>query len=258
MDIPAFEGWLERAGYRWRRGAVDEAYVIEEAGNLAASEGYRRGLFSIQGESAMLAARAVGAKPGMQILDACAAPGGKTCLMAEAMHGSGRVYAWDVHPHRVELIRAAARRLELDNVRPSEHDARKPLESLNLAMDAVLVDAPCSGLGVIADKPDIKYRQSAESLAALPAVQREILDACAKAVRVGGLLVYATCTVLPAENGEQVAAFLDRHPEFERDGDASWLPEALRGQWRDGMIQILPHRDGLEGFFIARLRRKGV
>lgn len=258
MDGASFEAWLTGQGLQWKRGAVEDAYVVADGGKLADSEGYRRGYFSIQGQSAMLAAQAVGAKPGMQILDACAAPGGKTCLMAERMNGAGRVYAWDVHPHRVELIRAAAKRLGLDNVRPSEHDARKPLEGLNMAMDAVLVDAPCSGLGVIADKPDIKYRQSAESLAALPALQRDILDACAGAVRVGGLLVYATCTVLPAENGDQVRAFLERHPDFEPDPDDRWLPDALRPHFEGGMIRVLPQRDGIEGFFIARLRRKGV
>ena len=258
MDGAAFEAWLSAQGLKWSRGLAEDAYSVEDAGNLAASEGYRRGEFSIQGESAMLAALAVRPQRGMQILDACAAPGGKTCLLAERMGGSGRVYAWDVHPHRVELIRAAARRLGLDNVRPSEHDARKPLESFDLAMDAVLVDAPCSGLGVLADKPDIKYRQSAESLAALPAVQRDILESCARAVKVGGMLVYATCTLLPEENAAQARAFLERHPEFEPAVDDAWLPEALRPHWADGMIQILPHRDHLEGFFIARMRRKGV
>ena len=122
-------------------------------------------------------------------------------------------------------------------------------------MDAVLVDAPCSGLGVIAEKPDIKYRQSEVSLSALPPLQRDILDACAGAVKVGGLLVYATCTLLPEENEMQARAFLQRHSEFEPDADGGWLPEPLRENLRDGMIQILPHRDGLDGFFIARMRR---
>ena len=204
----------------------------------------------------MLAAQAVGARPGMQILDACAAPGGKTCLMAEHMGGSGRVFAWDVHAHRVELIRAAARRLGLENVRPSERDAGVPLESVRLSMDAVLVDAPCSGLGVIADKPDIRYRQTEEGLTALPVLQKDILWACAEAVRPGGLLVYATCTVLPDENENQVRAFLDAHSDFEPDTDDRWLPEALRPRLDGGMLRLLPHRDGLEGFFIARMRRK--
>ena len=258
MDAAAFENWLTAQGFDWRRGIVPDAYILTGAGSLSAHEGYRQGLFSIQGQSAMLAAQAVQARPGMQILDACAAPGGKTCLMAERMGTSGRVHAWDVHAHRVELIRAAARRLGLENVRPAERDARRPAESMNLSMDAVLVDAPCSGLGVIAEKPDIKYRVNAETLAALPAIQRDILDACARAVKVGGRLVYATCTILPDENAAQVRAFLDAHPEFEPDTDDAWLPEALRPRLCDGMIQILPHKDGMEGFFIARLNRKGV
>ena len=256
MDEASFEKWLDGQEMRWRRGAVPGAYVIEDAGNLAATEGYRRGLFSIQGQSAMLAALAVEPKPGMQILDACAAPGGKTCLLAERMGSSGRVHAWDAHAHRVELIRAAARRLGLENVRPAERDARRLPEGMRLSMDAVLTDVPCSGLGVIADKPDIKYRQTEESLAALPPVQRDILEACSGAVKAGGLLVYATCTILPEENEAQIRAFLARHPEFAPDDGAQWLPEALRPRLLDGMLQILPDRDGLEGFFIARMRRK--
>ena len=258
MDAAGFEKWLDGQQLKWHPGAVPGAWVIEDAGNLAATDGYRQGLFSIQGQSAMLAALAVEPRPGMQILDACAAPGGKSCLLAEKMGTSGRVHAWDVHPHRVELIRAAAKRLGLENVRPAERDARRLPEDMKWAMDAVLVDAPCSGLGVIADKPDIKYRQSEASLAALPPLQRDILEACAGAVKVGGLLVYATCTVLPAENGEQVRDFLARHPEFEQDGDVRWLPEALRSRCEGGMLQLLPQRDGLEGFFIARMRRRSV
>ena len=258
LDAAAFERWLDSQNYAWRRGTVEDAYIVPDAGSLANTEGYRRGLFSIQGESAMLAAQAVGAKPGMQILDACAAPGGKTALMAERMAGAGRVFAWDVHDHRVALIRAAVQRLGLDNVRSTVYDARNPMESLRQTMDAVLVDAPCSGLGVIAEKPDIKYRVNAEGLSALPDIQRRILDACCQAVKVGGRLVYATCTVLPEENENQVAAFLETHPGFEPDLDDRWLPEALRPHFRGGMIQILPHRDGMEGFFIARLTRKGV
>ena len=258
MDAAAFEAWLDEQKLNWRRGAVSDAYLIEGAGSLADTDGFRRGLFSIQGQSAMLAAQAVMARPGMQILDACAAPGGKTCLMAEHMGGAGRVYAWDVHEHRVQLIRAAARRLGLDNVRASVYDAREPMASMKLTMDAVLVDAPCSGLGVIGDKPDIKYRVNDAALDALPPVQAAILGACAQAVKVGGLLVYATCTILPEENQARVRAFLEAHPEFEPDGDDAWLPGPLKARLEDGMLQLLPHRDGLEGFFIARMRRKGV
>ena len=256
IDRADFERNLTEIGYMWHKSEVPGAYRILAAGDLSATDDYRRGLFAIQGESSQLAALAVEARPGMQILDACAAPGGKTCLMAEAMRGAGRVYAWDLHEHRVELIRAAARRLGLENVRPMTHDARRAPDSMLLSMDAVLVDAPCSGLGVIADKPDVKYRLTDEELDKLPGIQAAILDACAKCVRPGGLLVYSTCTILPEENQKQVRAFLDRHPEFAPETSEKWLPESLRGHMEDGMLSILPHRDGMEGFFIARMRRR--
>ena len=251
-----FEALLDEAHLSWRRGGVDDAYILSDAAGLADLPAYRAGLFSIQSEGSMLAALAVGARPGMRILDACAAPGGKTCLMAERMGASGRVFAWDVHAHRVELIRAAARRLGLDNVRPSVRDARRTDPDMALSMDAVLVDAPCSGLGVMWDKPDIRFRATEESLSQVIPLQREILDACAEMVRPGGLLVYSTCTILPEENEAQARAFLERHPEFEPDGGAEWLPEALRGHLADGRIQLMPDRDGIEGFFIARMRRR--
>lgn len=174
------------------------------------------------------------------------------------MRGSGRVYAWDLHEHRVELIRAAAKRLGLDNIRPQARDAQKYNENLETQMDAVLVDAPCSGLGVMGDKPDIKYRLTDETIDALIPIQQSILDTCARYVRMGGRLVYSTCTLLPEENERQVRAFLERHPEFEPDTDTAYLPEALRSYAQNGMVQILPSRDHLEGFFIARLRRKDV
>lgn len=256
LTAAEFEKWLSQNGFDWSRGAVPGAYRLRGAGRLAAHAGYREGVFSMQGESSMLAALAMQVRPGMQVLDACAAPGGKSCLMAEMMRGAGRVYAWDLHEHRAELIRAAARRLGLDNIRPQARDAAKVNANLLDSMDAVLVDAPCSGLGVMGDKPDIKYRLSAETIDALVPIQKEILDACAKYVRPGGRLVYATCTILPEENAAQVAAFLDRNPEFEMDGADTWLPEALRPRLQGGMIQILPDRDGLDGFFIARMRRK--
>ena len=255
-DIADFERRLDEAGYMWHKSAVPGAYRILAAGDLSATDDYRRGMFAIQGESSQLAALAMEAKPGMQILDACAAPGGKTCLMAEAMRGVGRVFAWDLHEHRVELIRAAARRLGLENVRPMTHDARRAPESMMLSMDAVLVDAPCSGLGVIADKPDVKYRLNDEELDGLPDIQKSILDACAKCVRPGGRLVYSTCTILPEENQNQVRAFIERHPEFEMDENVNYLPEVLRSHAESGMISILPNRDGMEGFFIARMRRR--
>lgn len=257
-DAAAFEAYLDKHDVIWEHGVVPGAYRCPAAGNLARLDGFRSGYFTIQGESSMLAALATQAKLGMNVLDACAAPGGKSAMIAQMMGDVGRVYAWDVHEHRVELIRATKKRLGLDCLRPSVRDARRPCDEFELLMDAVLVDAPCSGLGVIADKPDIKYRLSDEQIESLLPLQAELLENCARFVRAGGLLVYSTCTILPEENENQVRAFLARHGEFAPETDASYLPEPLRCRVQDGMAQFLSHRDGVEGFFIARLRRKGV
>ena len=256
MDAEALNDVLTQAGGRVSRGVLEDALTVAGIGNPAALPEYAKGLFSIQSEGSMLAARAVEPKPGMQILEACAAPGGKTCYMAELMRGTGHVHAWDVYPHRVELIRASARRLQLENVRPAEHDARRPAPAMADMMDAVLVDAPCSGLGVLNEKPDIRFRVTEEEIEGLLPVQAAILDNASRCVRPEGLLVYSTCTILPEENAAQVRAFLDTHPDFELILDDRWLPEALRPRMEQGMLQLLPSRDGVEGFFIARMRRR--
>ena len=255
MNAEEFKAFAEKKGWDVRKGNVPGVLLVHGAGDLAGDPDYRQGKYSIQGAASMLAAEAVGAKPGMQILDACAAPGGKSCLMAERMMGSGRVQAWDVHAHRVELIKAAAGRLNLDNVRPAVRDATVFKSDMEFMMDAVLVDAPCSGLGVMINKPDVKYRYKDEQIEELVQLQRKILHACARYVKVGGTLVYSTCTVLPEENAMQVEHFLKTHGDFVIDDDPSFLPEELRGYWHDGMIQLQAHRDGSEGFFIAKLKR---
>ena len=174
----AFLDLLYRKDYHFVRGGVAHSVRLIGAGDLTATDEYRSGLFSIQSESSMLAAMAVGAKPGQQILDACAAPGGKTALMAEQMRGSGRVYACDIHSHRVALIRRTAERLRLYNVRPMECDATVPRPDFDRRMDGVLLDAPCTGLGVIFGKPDLKYRLKDEKIEQLTAVQASLLDTC--------------------------------------------------------------------------------
>ena len=247
--------YLSENGVEYREGNVPRALTCLRPGALAGLEGYRRGMYSLQGESSMLAAYAMQVRPGMNVLDACAAPGGKSAMMCEMMNGTGRVYAWDVHEHRVELIRAAGKRLKLYNLRPTARDARLEYEQFDGLMNAVLVDAPCSGLGVIADKPDIRIRFKKNELDELVPLQRDILANCARFVKVGGLLVYSTCTILPEENEKQVRQFLNSNPQFAPDTDDSWLPEKYRPLMKDGMLQLMQHRDGIEGFFIARMRR---
>ena len=157
---------------------------------------------------------------------------------------------------RVELIRATMRRLHLDNVRVAARDAMQVRDEFLGSMDAVLLDAPCSGLGVMDDKPDVKYRHTPESVAELCDTQRKLLDACCQYVRVGGTLVYSTCSMLKDENERQIARFLKDHPEFEIDALPDTVPSALRAHYGENGLQLLPCRDGVEGFFVARMKRR--
>ncbi len=247
---------LEEEGLTWGRGSVEGTYRVKNAGDLTQLRAFRNGLFTIQGESSVLAARAVGAKPGQTVLDACAAPGGKSAVLAEDMKGSGRVYAWDAHPHRVELIRNTASRLNLDNIRPMLRDATVTREEMKSTLDAALIDAPCSGTGVMSEKPDIKYRVTEEGVESLCTTQRSILNSVAPMIKPGGTLVYSTCSVLPQENERQICSFLKEHEEFSVEPLGPVLPSALRDKEGTYGLQIFPYRDGIEGFFVCRMRKR--
>ena len=236
-------------------GTLEGVYKVHGAGDMTRMRAFQNGLFTIQGESSVLAARMVGAKPGQTVLDACAAPGGKTAVLSEMMNDTGRVYAWDTHAHRVELIRGTVNRLKLENVRPAVKDASVPREDMAMTLDAALIDAPCSGTGVMTEKPDVKYRVTAEGVQSLCLTQAAILDAVAPMVKVGGTLVYSTCSILPQENEEQIKLFLARHPEYEVWRMDSELPEKLAAHEGEYGLQMFAHRDGTDGFYVCRLRR---
>lgn len=175
--------------------------------------------------------------------------------MSEMMGDTGRVYAWDTHAHRVELIRGTMNRLKLENVRPAVKDASVPREEMAMTLDAALVDAPCSGTGVMNEKPDVKYRVTEEGVQALCRTQKDILDAVAPMVKVGGTLVYSTCSILPQENEAQIKAFLERHPEYEVWPMGAELPEKLAAHENACGLQMFAHRDGTDGFYVCRMRR---
>jgi len=252
-----FAQGLSRKVWEKEDGVMPGAVRVFGAMQIARDTEFLNGIFSIQGEGSMLAAEAVQVKRGMNVLDCCAAPGGKTAYMAERMEGTGRVYAWDLHAHRADLIRAAVRRLNLDNVRASARDASVLREEMIDSMDAVLLDAPCTGLGVMDDKPDVKYRHTQESVQELVQTQKKLLDTCCRYVKRGGTLVYSTCSVLKDENERQVKDFLKAHPEFVIDQLPESIPESLRKQAGENGLQLLPCRDGVEGFFVARMKRIG-
>lgn len=255
---------LAEDGYEARESLASEAGVIvERGGNLTQTEGYSQGLWSVQDESSMLVAEAAAPAPGMRVLDCCAAPGGKSTHLAELMGNEGKVIANDLHAHKRALIAGQAERLGLGCVEAVTGDAAElgtvyPPGSFDL----VLLDAPCSGFGVIRRKPEIKWTKSPEDVKAIAQLQGILLDGVCGLVRPGGVLLYSTCTIERMENERQVTAFLERHPEFELDG--RW-PEGLLQRLRaagaagedfSGAVQILPQHFGSDGFFIARLRRR--
>ncbi len=255
LDDAAFEKLLEKKVWEKEKGLVPHAFRVRMASEIARDADYMGGNFSIQGESSMLSAQVMNVRPGMQVLDCCAAPGGKTAYMAEIMNGTGRVYAWDLHEHRVTLIRAMVKRLRLDNVRPAMRDATQLKEDMVGTMDAVMLDAPCSGLGVMDNKPDIKYRATEASVKDLTEIQEKLLDTCCQYVKRNGTLVYSTCSMLPEENVNQIKAFLERHPEFRVVDLPTSVPENIRKEYGQYGLQLLPHRDQIEGFFIAKMRK---
>ena len=250
------EKWMTKSEIKFTPGVIDGSYNVTGSG-IANGEGFNKGWYSVVGQASMAASEAIGVKNGWRVLDSCAAPGGKSCYIAEIMNNTGRVVALDIHDHRVKMIEAYAHRLGLDNVRPRVMDASLLREDMKETFDAAIVDAPCTGLGVLRNKPDIKYNISERALAELPQVQLKILEAAADAVKRGGVLVYCTCTVTKAENEGVIAAFLEKHPEYKLSGLEEHLPQQLKEHVEDSMIRILPERDGMDGFFIARMEKAG-
>ena len=232
---------------------LENCLILNKTGNLERLDAYEQGLFYIQDPASRLMALASGAAPGMRVLDMCAAPGGKSFAAAIQMDNQGEVISCDLHPHKKKLIQAGADRLGLSIIKPLTADGTVRREEWVSAFDLVLVDAPCSGLGVIRKKPDIRYK-APKPLEDLPQVQRAILENAAGYVKPGGVLMYSTCTILPRENGEIVSAFLEKHPEFVRE--AFELPGAA-GRVEAGEITLCPQVHQTDGFFICKLRKVG-
>lgn len=223
-----------------------DCFRIAGAG-IEQSRAYSDGLIHVQDISCMLCCEALGARPGETVLDICSAPGGKAFTVAELMQDKGRLLAFDLHENRVRLIRSGAQRLGLSIIEAQTNDGKVFNNALPQA-DRVLCDVPCSGLGVIRRKPEIKYKDPAE-FERLPQVQYEILSTSSGYVKPGGTLVYSTCTLSRAENDEVTERFLKEHPDFE----AGSLPDKL-GSGRD--ITVTPDMFGSDGFYIAIFVRR--
>jgi 16S rRNA (cytosine967-C5)-methyltransferase len=233
-------------------GDPPEAVIALEPFDVQLSRAWREGACMPQSRASMLVAHAVAPRSGERILDLCAAPGGKTTHLAALMGATGEIVAVERHPGRAAALRRTARRMHATSVRVEVGDAGTPLGEP--PFDRILLDPPCSGLGTLRSRPDLRWRVSPQDVAELVAQQSRLLSAAAAMVSPGGVLVYSTCTISPDENERQIDAFLERHPSFSADDlqpeHPAWAhPRAKRH------LLALPHVQGSDGFFIARLRR---
>ena len=226
--------------------------LVKEQGHFAGHDLFLEGAITIQDESSQLVAPTLDLQGDEEVLDACAAPGGKTAHMASYLT-SGKVTALDLYDHKLDLIQENAQRLGVaDRVQTQKLDARKVHEFFGRdSFDKILVDAPCSGIGLLRRKPDIKYNKETADFASLQQIQLEILGNVCQTLRKGGIITYSTCTIVSEENFQVVEAFLESHPEFEQVK----LEHECKDILKDGCILITPELYGSDGFFISQFRK---
>ena len=238
MNIPNSAPTKNSSSGIYVKGSVRELY------------GFNEGLFFVQDEASQICVEALGAKPDELIMDICACPGSKSFGAAIKMNNKGNIFAFDLHENKLSLVINNAKRLRIDIINTAKCDGREFLENFEEKADRIICDVPCSGFGVLAKKPELRYKDPNES-SALPKIQSDILDNACRYLKKGGTLIYSTCTLFPEENENNVRTFLSRHPDF------SLIPWSVGSISADnGMITLLPHIHNTDGFFIAKLIRK--
>ncbi|MDW8544505.1 16S rRNA (cytosine(967)-C(5))-methyltransferase RsmB [Staphylococcus sp. mip270_02] len=241
------------------RRLTDDDYIVEldkeidtclhiSGKPIIESRLFKDGLVSIQDKSSMFVGEVMSLTEGDKVLDACSAPGGKACHIAEILNGTGHVDATDIHEHKIDLIDFNIKKLRLSNISAFEHDAT---EKYDKVYDKILVDAPCSGLGVLRHKPEIKYEQSQHSIQSLVEIQLEILNNVKDSVKPGGTIIYSTCTIEQMENENVIYTFLKANSDFEFDA----FEHPITGE-KVKTMQVLPQDFNSDGFFITRIKRK--
>ena len=230
---------------------VPDCLELSGTGDLTTLQSFRDGEFLVQDPAARLVSLVAGVKPGQRVLDVCAAPGGKSFSAAFAMENCGTIRSCDLHENKLKRVRESAERLGITSMEAEPADGRVFKPEWENAFDVVLVDAPCSGLGIIRKKPDTRYKK-VDDLFALPVIQHAILENAARYVAPGGTLVYSTCTILPEENEQVTDAFLSEHSDFSPERFT--LPEPVGDT--DGQLTLWPQRHDTDGFYICRMTRK--
>ena len=248
----ALEEELRRSGaavekHPWLTGCFE----VSATGDLESFPAFAEGHFMVQDAAARLVATVAQPEPTAKVLDVCAAPGGKSFALAIDMGDQGQIVSCDIHPHKLQLVEKSAQRLGITSIRVAQADGREHHAAWQQTADLVVADVPCSGLGIIRKKPDIRYKNPKE-LTQLPSIQKAILENAATYVRPGGTLIYSTCTVLPEENEAVTEDFLARHIDFTLESFQLPLPIGHS----KGHLTLWPQRYGTDGFYICRMRRK--
>lgn len=236
---------------------IPEALIIEAAfSDIEKLDLYKNGLIYIQDLGSMLVSRILDPNEGDFVIDICSAPGGKTTHMAELMDNKGKILARDIYDHKINLVRKNAKRLGVNIITSEKFNGQQLDKKLIETADKVLIDAPCSGLGIIRRKPEIKYSKNTHDLKSLNRIQSQILSNASKYVKKGGELVYSTCTIDPNENHKIIKDFLKLNPMYELVDINTLYRAIIPGEHKTNMIQLFPHIHGTDGFFIAKLTKK--
>jgi len=236
---------------------IENGLLVSKTADMGKLPAFQKGYFHVQDESSLFAVTILDPQKGERILDVCAAPGGKTFSIAEKMDNQGEVVSRDIFPHKVVLIQEGVDRLGLDIVKVEEWDAMVLKQEDMEQYDRVLIDAPCSGLGLIRKKPDIRLKKNGNAIDELVKIQRSILEQGSKYVKNGGILVYSTCTICQKENLKNIEWFLKEHTEYRLEDMTPLLPK----NWefptaKQGYVNLFPHIHETDGFFVARMRRE--
>lgn len=249
---------LEQEGIEYGEGLYNkEALYIKGTSAIENKSSFRQGLYQIQDESSILVGHVLDPKPGDFIIDICSAPGGKVTHAAELMDNKGKIIARDIYKHKLDLIQQSCKRLGISIVETEIFDAKELDRKFIGKADKVLLDAPCSGLGALRRKPDMKLKKTPDNFEELTKLQQQILSKAAEYVKPQGVLVYSTCTINKSENLKIVEVFLKSREDFYMEDLSEFLPENLESNTKTkGYVEIFPNIHGIDGFFIARLRRK--
>lgn len=248
------DGWRQMGAEPVRHPYLPYAVTVQKAEGIRNLQGYEEGKFAVQDVSSMLVVEAAGIKEGDTVIDVCAAPGGKSLHAAAKLHGTGQVIACDVTEYKTDKIEENRCRLQLSNVAVRTLDARVPEPDFVGRADVLVADVPCSGLGVIGKKQDIKYRITEDSMEEIVQLQKAILQNVVSYVKPGGIMMYSTCTMNPAEN-EEMVKWICHEFDFEPESMAPYMPESLKQETETGILQLLPGVHETDGFFLARLRK---